>query len=178
MKKITLLSVVVASLLLVGCGNDTKEVAKEAPAKKTEATAPATEKTAVEKAKDVVKETASKMAQKTEEVAKEAEKVAKEAKESVVEKATEVKKAVEKKVAEVKGSVDTKACAACHGANFEKKAMNVSKIVKDMSKEDIIKALKGYKDGSYGGNMKGLMKGQIASFDDAKIEAVAGQIAK
>ncbi|NEW61051.1 cytochrome C [Sulfurovum sp. bin170] len=74
--------------------------------------------------------------------------------------------------------MDTKACQACHGAEFEKKAMNVSKIVKDMTKADIITALKGYKDGSYGGNMKTLMKGQVASYDDAKIEAFAAQVGK
>jgi cytochrome c553 len=170
MKKITILSVVVASLLLVGCGNQAKDKAVE--------TAPAVEKSAVEKATDAVKDTTAKVAEKTAEVAKEAGKVAEKAKDAVVEKAKEVKKVVKDKVAEAKGAVDTKACAGCHGANFEKKAMNVSKIVKDMSKDDIVKALKGYKDGSYGGKMKALMKGQVASFDDAKIEAVASQIAK
>ena len=70
-------------------------------------------------------------------------------------------------------AVSTSACAGCHGANFEKKAMGQSKVVKDMTKEDIIKALKGYKDGSYGGAMKGLMKGQVASLSDADIGAIA-----
>jgi cytochrome c-type protein NapB len=73
---------------------------------------------------------------------------------------------------------DTTACAGCHGANFEKKAMNVSKVVKDMSKEDIVKALKGYKDGSYGGAMKTVMAGQVAKLDDAGIEALAAEIKK
>jgi len=72
----------------------------------------------------------------------------------------------------------TAACVGCHGQNFEKSAMGKSKIVKDMSKEDIVKALKGYKDGSYGGAMKGLMKGQVASLDDAAIEALAAEIKK
>ncbi len=70
----------------------------------------------------------------------------------------------------------TAACTGCHGANFEKKAMGKSKVVKDMSKEDIVKALKGYKDGSYGGAMKGLMKGQVASLSDADIDAIASSI--
>jgi cytochrome c-type protein NapB len=70
----------------------------------------------------------------------------------------------------------TAACTGCHGKQFEKKAMGKSKIVKDMSKEDIIKALKGYKDGSYGGAMKGMMKGQVASLSDADIEAIANEI--
>jgi len=73
---------------------------------------------------------------------------------------------------------DTTACKGCHGQDFEKKAMNVSKVVKDMSKEDIVKALKGYKDGSYGGAMKGIMKNQISKFDDAGIEALAEEIKK
>jgi cytochrome c-type protein NapB len=70
----------------------------------------------------------------------------------------------------------TAACAGCHGKSFEKKAMGKSKVVKDMSHEAIVAALKGYKDGSYGGAMKGLMKGQVASLSDADIEAIADQI--
>jgi len=70
----------------------------------------------------------------------------------------------------------TGACKGCHGQQFEKKAMGKSKIVKDMSKEDIVKALKGYKDGSYGGAMKGIMKGQVAALSDADIAAMADEI--
>ena len=70
----------------------------------------------------------------------------------------------------------TAACAGCHGQHFEKAAMGKSKIVKDLSKEDIVKALKGYKDGSYGGAMKGMMKGQVAALSDADIEAIAASI--
>jgi cytochrome c-type protein NapB len=74
-------------------------------------------------------------------------------------------------------AVDTTACVGCHGANFEKSALGKSKIVKDMSQADIETALKGYKDGSYGGAMKGLMKGQLTKFDDAAIAEVAKAIA-
>jgi len=73
-------------------------------------------------------------------------------------------------------AVSTAACAGCHGQSFEKKAMGKSKVVKDMSKEDIVKALKGYKDGSYGGAMKGIMKGQVASLSDADMSAIADSI--
>ena len=73
-------------------------------------------------------------------------------------------------------AASTAACAGCHGQQFEKKAMGKSKIVKDMSKEDIVKALKGYKDGSYGGAMKGIMKGQVASLSDADMAAMADEI--
>jgi len=68
------------------------------------------------------------------------------------------------------------ACAGCHGKNFEKKALGKSKIVKDMSKEDIVKALKGYKAGTYGGAMKATMVGQVKALSDADIEALASQI--
>jgi cytochrome c553 len=68
-------------------------------------------------------------------------------------------------------------CASCHGAAGEKKALNKSQVIKDFSKEQIVTALKGYKDGSYGGAMKALMKGQAAKLSDADIEAVAEAIA-
>jgi len=73
-------------------------------------------------------------------------------------------------------AASTAACVSCHGANFEKKALGKSKIVKDMSKEDIIKSLKGYKDGSYGGAMKGTMVPQVANLSDADIVALADAI--
>ena len=73
-------------------------------------------------------------------------------------------------------AANTAACAGCHGKSFEKKAMGKSKVVSEMSKEDIVKALKGYKDGSYGGAMKGLMKGQVASLSDADIASIADSI--
>jgi len=182
MKKITVLSVIVASLLLVGCGEEaTKEIAPVAvePAKTETVAEKAT------KAVDAVKDVASAVAEKTEKVATEAKEVMAQKATEAVASTKEVASAVAEKTAEVAtgvkeavGGVDLTACAACHGAEFEKKAMGVSKIVKDMSKEEIITALKGYNDGSYGANMKALMKGQVASFDDAKIDAVATQIVK
>jgi cytochrome c-type protein NapB len=73
-------------------------------------------------------------------------------------------------------AANTAACAGCHGKSFEKKAMGKSKIVKDMTKDEIVAALKGYKDGSYGGPMKGMMKGQVASLSDADMVAIADSI--
>jgi cytochrome c-type protein NapB len=73
-------------------------------------------------------------------------------------------------------AASTAACAGCHGQHFEKVAMGKSKVVKDMSEADILVALKGYKDGSYGGAMKGLMKGQVASLSDADMKAMAASI--
>lgn len=69
-------------------------------------------------------------------------------------------------------------CAGCHGPSGEKKALNKSKVISDMSKADIVASLKGYKAGTYGGAMKGLMKGQVASLSDADMQAIADKIGK
>ena len=69
-------------------------------------------------------------------------------------------------------------CAGCHGATGEKVALGKSKVIKDMSKADVVAAIKGYKDGTYGGPMKGLMKGQVAALNDADIQAIADFVGK
>jgi len=74
------------------------------------------------------------------------------------------------------GKALTAKCAGCHGADFGKKALGVSKVVKGMSKDEIVKALEGYKAGTFGGPMKGVMKGQVASYSDDQIKAVADYI--
>jgi len=66
-----------------------------------------------------------------------------------------------------------KKCAGCHGVNAEKKALGKSAIIKGWEAKKVITALKGYKAGTYGGTMKGLMKGQVAALNDKQIEAVA-----
>ena len=51
---------------------------------------------------------------------------------------------------------DMDRCVSCHGVDFEKKALGVSKIVKNMSELEIKAAIDGYKRGE-GGSMKALM---------------------
>lgn len=70
------------------------------------------------------------------------------------------------------------ACAGCHGQKFEKVALGKSKIVSEMTHADIAAALKGYKAGTYGGAMKGVMKGQVAKYSDADLEAFAQTVGK
>lgn len=77
-------------------------------------------------------------------------------------------------MAGVKGA----ACAACHGQAFEKVALGKSKVVSEMTHADIATAMKGYKDGSYGGPMKGVMKGQVAKYSDAELDAYSLTIGK
>jgi cytochrome c len=76
------------------------------------------------------------------------------------------------------GATLYKKCAGCHGANGEKVALGKSKIIKDLKKADFITAMKGYKAGTYGGAMKGVMAGQVKGLNDAQIEAIAGVIVK
>merc|ERR1711879_548080 len=47
-------------------------------------------------------------------------------------------------------------CAACHGMNGEKAALGKSQVIKGWDAAKTEAALKGYKDGSYGGAMKGV----------------------
>jgi len=79
-------------------------------------------------------------------------------------------------IAEVDGSVLYKTCASCHGQNGEKQALNKSQIIKGWESSKTVAALKGYKDGTYGGAMKAMMKGQVAKLSDAEIAAVAKHI--
>ena len=74
--------------------------------------------------------------------------------------------------------VNAGACKGCHGQNFEKKALGKSKVVSAMTHADIATALKGYKAGTFGGPMKGLMKGQVAKYSDADLDAFAQTIGK
>ena len=74
--------------------------------------------------------------------------------------------------------VNAAACTGCHGATFEKKAMGKSKEVSNMTHAEIATALKGYKAGTYGGPMKGLMKGQVAKYSDADLDAFSLTIGK
>jgi cytochrome c-type protein NapB len=71
----------------------------------------------------------------------------------------------------VSAEFDTTGCVGCHGAKFEKIAMSKSKIVKDMTKDEIVTALNGYKDGSYGGSMKRIMKAQALKMSDEEIRS-------
>lgn len=64
-------------------------------------------------------------------------------------------------------------CISCHGAKGEVKALGRSEAIANWSVERNVAALKGYRDGTYGGPMKALMKGQVANYSDAQIQAVS-----
>ena len=111
---------------------------------------------------------------------------------SVEKKAEEVKpdtKVAEPKVEEVKTQITTassdvngeslfKTCTSCHGAKGEKEALGKSQVIAGWDKERVIKDLNGYKDGSYGGVMKGIMKPHVESKTPEQIEVLADFISK
>ena len=74
------------------------------------------------------------------------------------------------------GAATYKKCTACHGVNAEKVALGKSKVINAMSEAEIVNALNGYKDGTYGGAMKGLMKGQVAKLTAQEIDSLAAYV--
>jgi len=76
-------------------------------------------------------------------------------------------------VSVVQAQVNLITCQGCHGKGFKKHALGKSKIVKDMNVTAISDALIGYKAGTYGGMMKGLMKGQVARYSNEELNTTA-----
>ena len=149
------IAIVATSLLLfVGCTEDKKE-AKEQVTPKQEVT-----QNVEEKAKEV----------KTE--VKVEEKKAEEA------KSEEPKQANETASNELNAETLFKTCASCHGLKGEKEALGKSQVITGWDKNRVIKALNGYKDGSYGGVMKNLMKTHVETKTPEQIEVLADYISK
>jgi len=71
----------------------------------------------------------------------------------------------------------TEKCTGCHGKNFGTSALGKSGIVRDMTKNEIIKSINGYKKGTlnkYG--MGALMKGQVSGLSDKEVQEIADTI--
>ena len=176
MKKIITLSLVAATLLFTGCGEDSKKAASEATTKAVEST-----KEAANSAVDATKAAADKAVEATKEVADKAVDAAKEATAKVVEATKEGVATATKAVADtannVAGAAAYAKCAGCHGADGKTKALGKSPVIAGQSKEDLVSKIKGYKAGTRNeAGMGNLMKGQVASMDDATIDTVATYI--
>jgi len=155
------------TLLLTACSDN-------APSEQTASKTPAQESVTVEKEAAVATKTVEQNR------SKEQTQVA-DAKEAVTGVAPAPKPAApvqaEKKEAAVNGrTVFSRQCASCHGQNAEKAALNKSQVIAGWAPQKTTDALKGYQDGSYGGNMKAIMKGQAGGLSDAEIQAVADYI--
>jgi cytochrome c553 len=69
-------------------------------------------------------------------------------------------------------------CASCHGADASKKALGKSKVIKGWSVERLTQAMEGYKNGTYGGEMKTMMKGQVQNLNAVDINILSNYISK
>jgi cytochrome c553 len=67
-------------------------------------------------------------------------------------------------------------CIPCHGTKAEKSAVNKSQIINKWSREQILKALKGYKDGTYGGAFKDTMIPTVKRLSDDDMEELSAYI--
>ncbi len=67
-------------------------------------------------------------------------------------------------------------CSSCHGINAEKSALNASAVIAQWDSKQIQKALEGYKNGTFGGKMKGIMQAQSKSLSDEEIKLLSDYI--
>jgi cytochrome c553 len=173
MKKIITLSLIAATLLFTGCGEETKKAVAEATAKTVETTKDATNK-AVEATKEAVteaKEATAKAIEATKEATQEAVKHTEKAVDTVVTGTVDM-------ISDNKVGKETYAkCTGCHGKDGKTKALGKSPEIAGQSKEELVTKLNGYKAGTRNeSGMGNLMKGQVATMDNAAIEAVATYI--
>ena len=73
-------------------------------------------------------------------------------------------------------SADFNKCAGCHGKSAEKSALGKSQVIAGWSVDKLVSAMNGYKNGTYGGAMKNLMKGQLIRYNNSEIKALATHI--
>ena len=67
-------------------------------------------------------------------------------------------------------------CASCHGQQGEKSALNTSKIIQGWDEADVVTALEGYQNGTYGLKLKNIMKAQVNALTPQQIKAVAAYV--
>lgn len=194
LKKITMLSVVAAAMLFVGCGDKTKDTATDATAKAAESSKEAADavkaagdaiskatddaveatKEAARKKADAARETANKAVETTKEAASNA---ADKVKEGAAAVTTAAATAVANTATSVAGAAAYAKCAGCHGADGKTKALGKSAVIAGQSEEELITKINGYKAGTLDvAGMGTLMKGQVASMSDTDIDAAAGYI--
>ena len=163
------------SLLVIGCSDSTKKEETQVETKVVQTPKVEVKQTAIQKVEESVKELSE--STKTS-VTKTVD--------SIKEKTTDIVSTVKDTAHNVTDTVvaqtiDGKAlyagCIGCHGVNGEKKALGKSAVIQGWDSLKTEDALNGYKDGSYGGAMKAIMKGQAAKFNGAQTKAIADYIA-
>ncbi len=194
MRKVAISLAVAALVMMTGCNEKKSEEASKGTTptqKSVEQSAPVTAPSAA--ASKTAEEPAVSTEAKMEAVTKVEEKAQKAA-ETVIQKSEAITQSVKEETTKAKealsaateapktatASVDAAQlfvkCAGCHGSKGEKHALGQSNIIAGQAKADLIKKIEGYKDGTYGGAMKGVMKGQVGSLTPEQIDALAGYI--
>jgi len=222
MNKSILLSLVAASVLFTGCGEDAKKAVTDAAASATE-TVKETTANAVAATKEVASEATTSATEAVKEAATEAVESAKEAASSAVEatkeKAADAATALKERAAaatqaaketatkvvasderpavepehkteavpaevapaataeNVAGKAAYAKCSGCHGVDGKTKALGKSALLAGQSVADLESKIAEYKAGTRNvAGMGMLMKGQVASLDEATIKAVSEYI--
>lgn len=195
MKKI-LLSSMVAVLLFTGCSEEKKVETKSEQMVTTTQNNKNIE-IIKEKSNEIlnsskeiakaVKEETLKAVDNSKEMTKDAVEKAKEVGVDVVKQANSVAKDITKSIDNVidsKKNSDDNAktlymkCVGCHGQNGEVHALGKSQKINEWDEVKIENALLGYKNGTYGGNMKGVMKAQVMNLSEADIKSLSTYISK
>lgn len=188
------LSVAVA-LLLMGCSDEKSQTAQKEITQSVQKVAAVvkTESKNIVKSVDVATEDSVKVVTKkakevSENINKTTQTALTETKKVIKKTAHSIDKAIEEPkkvpapkvvaVPTVDGSAIFTKCSGCHGVHADKKALNKSAIIKGWSVAKLTAAINGYKDGSYGSSMKGVMKPQVSKLSDAEVHAVAEHISK
>ncbi len=172
---------VALSLVFIGCSGEQKEEVKKEVVKAT--------KVPVDKTLEITKEVEEALKDSMEEATKVASESSQKLEKALISSVDKVEEATmdlaqrtKKVIADVMHNSDRatiyKACAGCHGANGEKVALGKSKVIQGWEVSKVIDALNGYKNGTYGGAMKGLMKGQVLKLSNEDIKDVSEYISK
>lgn len=126
---------------------------------------------------EAAKSVSEKVAVKTEEITKEVVETASETKDKIEESINSIVATKNDSTSSAEGKALYLKCAGCHGQSAEKAALGKSQVVKGWDAQKIETALLGYKAGTYGGVMKGVMKSQVANMSDEDIKALSAYMA-
>lgn len=179
--KNSIIALSVATLLLVGCSDNKQgsNTAQNTPAQSVTKEVKNEAQAVVNETKDAISNIKENLETKVQEVqnTQAVSDIKDSATQVIQEVSTKVQEVQEELASELDGTKLFVSCAGCHGANAQNAALGKSQIIKGWDEAKTLAALKGYKDGSYGGAMKGMMKAQVDNKSDAQLEALAKYIA-
>jgi len=178
MKKMILVSMVATVLLVNGCSEEKKEVAKAVEQTQTVSQPTVAVKKEEPKVQSEEKNLTTKTEANTTKAVVDTNKTIVEQNTTGTTEANTTESNATEKSANNEAVVALFAkCTACHGAKGEIKAMGKSEIIAGQKASDLEAKIKEYKVGTRNvSGMGGIMKTQVVGLDDAQIKAVAGYI--